>query len=369
MKRVLVTGGLGFVGSELARTLLLGSEVERLVLVVRPQAGQSGRERFDRLVQYWGRYVPVPSKEALRRVEIVEADLDESLPKIEGTIDIMYHAAASTDLAAPLGPSRRANLYTTQRTLRFARELKGLQRFVHFSTAYVCGRTRGTVQEDHPPPPGFHNYYEQTKYEAEDAVRNAGMPYTILRPSIIVGRSQDGYMYRLKVLYSVWRMWLSGFVPRAPIDPKSWVDIVPIDYVVDASIALARHPEALGQAVHLCSGEKRLSPKTIMLCATKVFGVPVPPISPPWVAYLLNTRAIRPFLTHALREILDVMYHHLPYLGIRRRKFDTSRADRLLASVGIVCPSFETYGETLFGFCRDSAWGKRALKKELTCSA
>jgi len=357
---LLITGATGFVGSELTRAALRSPEIKRVVLLVRPAPGQTAADRLRRLCDYWGRFVPGPSPDELAKVEVVEGDLTLNREiVVDGPVDYVVHAAAATELDQSLGAARRANVYATQRALDFARGLPGLKRFVHLSTAYVAGRRRGVVAEGDPFPGRFHNAYERSKREAEHAVREGGVPYTILRPSIIVGRSDDGYVYRMRVLYAVWRIWLAGIIPRAPLDPKSWVDVVPVDYVVDATLRLMVDERALGQTLHLCAGADRQSPAGIMHVAAAIFGVPPPPLSPPWVVRLLRARWLRPLVGHGLGEIVDKMHWQVPYIGMRRRLFDTSRTDALLED--LPKPRFIDYGEQLFRFCLETQWGKRSL--------
>lgn len=369
--RVVLTGFTGFVGSELARTLLLSPTLERLTLLIRPLGGEEPHQRLDRIVGQWRKFVDLPSPAQLAKIHLVTCDLESGpMPAQWDAHELFFHAAATTDLGVSLAEGRRSNVFATQRALRAAAQIPGLQRFVHFSTAYVCGKTRGPIGVDTPAPHEFHNHYERTKRESEDAVLASGLPCTILRPSIIVGRSDDGFALRTKVLYSVWRLWLSGLIPRAPIDPRAFVDIVPVDFVVGAALGLACLPQSQGGTYHLCAGDDRLSPATIMLCATKAFSVPVPPLSPAWAARVLRLWPLRHLIPHALREILDAMVWHLPYLGMRGRLFDMSRTEPLLAASHVVQPLFADYGPRLFEFCRATSWGKRARRKEQQlCSA
>lgn len=362
--RLLLTGCTGYVGTELTRALLRDPAVERLVLVIRPQAGASGEARLARMRTQWAKFLDVPTDADMKKAVVLEHAFDgPPLQAPDGDFDAVIHSAASTDLAEALAPSRRANLYMTQKVLDLTRRLRGNPRFVHLSTAYVAGTRPGLIREDDPFPVAFHNHYERSKREAEDCVRHSGLPHTILRPSIIVGRSDDGYTPGLKVLYSVWRAWLAGVIPRAPLNPRWWVDIVPLDYVVDATRALMLHRESLGKALHLCAGDDRQRAGTIMDAAVKVFEVPRPKLAPPFMATVLRWPFIKPFLKHDLRLMLDVMYHHVPYLGMPDRQFETAQAEGLLKQVGIEKPRFAAYGETLFRFCKDTAWGKRATRK------
>jgi len=363
---VLVTGCTGFLGSELIRTLLLDQRINELYLVIRGLPGASPLERFAKIVEYWAKFVDVPTTEQLKRVRIIEWDLEsKKVPNLPTKIKYVIHCAAVTELGVELAKGRRANLFATQNLIRAVETQLQLKRFIHFSTAYVSGTTKGLIKEESRYPSSFHNNYELTKMESEQFVRQTTLPYTILRPSIIVGRSDNGFFFGTKVLYSVWRMWLSGRIPRAPIDPSSWVDIVPVDFVVEATLAMIDDENSINSVFHLCAGNDRQSPKTIMLEATRAFEVPVPPTVPAWYAYLLLKWPMRYFIGHTLREILKVMYHHLPYLGIRNRTFDMCKTDAVLAKHGVRCATFSTYGYSLFRFCRDTSWGKKPTRKSL----
>lgn len=360
---ILLTGGTGFVGAELARVLIAQGDVTKLYVVVRPRAGVGAEERVKRTAQHWAKFGLEASARDLAKIQIIDHDLHAGRLEVPSAVDYVIHSAASTDLGAPLDMSRRANLFATQRVLDAARRSPKLKRFVHLSTAYVCGKARGPVAVDSPPPARFHNFYEQSKYEAEQCVRASGLPWTIVRPSMIVGRSDNGYVVQMKVLYSVLRLWASGMLPVAPFDLKAWVDVIPVDYVVDGTLAAMRRAAAEGKTLHFCAGEDRQRCDTLMLCAKTVFPNRIPPMLPVWLARLYTKKPFNSTLPHRLRELLHIMYWHLPYLSMRDRVYDMSQTDQLLSSMGIDRPKFENYGTTLFKFCKDTAWGKRELNQ------
>ncbi len=360
---VLLTGGTGFVGAELARTLLAQHDLTRLYLVVRPRAGISAAERVKKTVQHWAKFGLAALPRDVAKIHLIDHDLSSGQLQVPSPVDYVIHSAASTDLGAPLDLSRRANLFATQRVLDAARKSPKLKRFVHLSTAYVCGKTRGPVAVDTPAPSRFHNFYEQSKFEAEQCVRASGLPWTIVRPSMIVGRSDNGYVVQMKVLYSVLRLWASGMLPVAPFDLKAWVDIIPVDYVVDGTLAAMRRAIAEGKTLHFCAGEDRQRCGTLMLCAKTVFPNKIPPMLPIWIAALHTKKPFNSTLPHRLRELLHIMFWHLPYLSMRDRIYDMSQTDELLGAMGIERPKFANYGTTLFKFCKDTAWGKRDLNQ------
>jgi nucleoside-diphosphate-sugar epimerase len=164
-----------------------------------------------------------------------------------------------------------------------------------------------------------------------------------------------------KILYTVLRIWLSGRLPRAPLDRRASVDIVPVDYVVNAALALAEDESAQFEVINLCAGDAAPSPVAVANHAFRVFELPNPKYAPQWFANILRLRWLRPFMGYALAEIVDMMHWHIPYLGSRRRVFDTSKAQMLLQKHDIGCPQLESYGDAMFRFCKDSHWGKKSL--------
>ncbi len=358
--KVLITGATGFIGSELARCFLDDDSVTEILLLIRPDSRETAKEKFARVLSYWQKFF-LFSKGQLNKIKIISYDLasDHYDLNLEG-VDFAYHCAASTDFSKTLSENREYNLYVTQKIVSLLRSVSSLKRLVHVSTAFVNSTRKGEVTESHRPS-SFNNSYEQSKFESEIAVRASSLPYTIVRPSIVVGNSHNGYVKGFKILYTLLRVWLSGRVPRAPLDKKSKVDMVPVDFVVKAMIAMAGDERCKGGVFHLCSGLKSKGPLDTFQYAIQVFELKRPALAPVWVAKLLSSSIIRPWLGYSLAQVLELMKWHIPYLGDRNRVFSMEKTDEILRKYNIECPPLDFYGETMFKFCRDSSWGKRAL--------
>lgn len=207
---IFVTGSRGFLGRNLLEAAAWKFPQASFILLARSQqAADDLRARF----RWLGR-------ERLRIIlgDIVVPDMGLSAKDLAllAPVSEVWHLAASTSFddreAAAI---REGNVVGTQNVLALACDMKKLERFVYVSTAYVAGTAPGPIAEDELPARGeFRNTYEATKWEAERAVRQSPLPYTIFRPSIIMGNSRTFdpqgerrmiYGYMLGIYYSVLR--------------------------------------------------------------------------------------------------------------------------------------------------------------------
>jgi nucleoside-diphosphate-sugar epimerase len=285
-------------------------------------------------------------------------------------VDRVIHCAATVLFDTPVDEARAINVEGTRNVLRFAEALhaKGhLRRFDHFSTAYVAGRVEGVVREDTLVPTTFNNTYEQTKWESEELVRGfqRDLPISIFRPSIIVGDSRTGATSNFRVLYWPLKVLSTGLAWVVPLDANGNVDLVPIDYIVDAFGRLAADDASLGQCFHIAAGPNGQSTCGELLdAATKVFGVRRPRLISPNVPY----RVVRPFLYMVMwgrrRPLLRTAEQFFPYFAYRA-SFDTSATDAMLAGSDVEQPKVGDYFDTILQYCVDTNWGnKRAAPEE-----
>jgi thioester reductase-like protein len=180
-------------------------------------------------------------------------------------VETVIHCAGDTsfapDAVAPYVAAHVAGPAGLLRALGGGR----LTRWAHVSTAYVCGTRRGIVYE-HEGDVGqtFHNTYERTKLAAEDAVREAGaaagVDVRVLRPSIVVGAAPataggnpSNLFFAFIRLAAALAQWPGAAAQRLRVEaaPRAPFNLVPLAYVVEATLALTQHRDAAGGTFHL----------------------------------------------------------------------------------------------------------------------
>jgi thioester reductase-like protein/NADP-dependent 3-hydroxy acid dehydrogenase YdfG len=251
--RYVVTGGTGFIGRRVvSRLLATQPDAEVWVLVRRQSLG-----RFERLALEWGERAK-PLVGELPELELSEQNIAEL-----GQVDHLVHCAAIYDITVGEAEQRAANVEGTRAVLELGRRLDAV--FHHVSSIAVAGDFAGEYTEDDfdvgqqlPTP------YHRTKFEAEMLVRStAGLRYRIYRPAVVVGDSRTGEMDKIDGPYYFFGV-LSKLAVLPSLTPMLLPDtgrtnVVPVDYVVDALVALMHSPGRDGQTFHLTA------PKTVGL--------------------------------------------------------------------------------------------------------
>lgn len=127
-------------------------------------------------------------------------------------------------------------------------------RFIHVSTAYVCGLRNGPIPETPCNPAGpFGNLYEQSKALGEAELHRLRPGAVIARPSIIVGEHASGRIRSFDTIYRAFKFIAEGKIAAVPASPEATLDFVPIDHVVRGIAALLEVREGEGLIVHLAA--------------------------------------------------------------------------------------------------------------------
>lgn len=292
-------------------------------------------------------------------VEIVTGDIarpglglpEKAAGRLREDCDHIAHLAALYDLAVGRDAAERVNVTGTAHVNDFARSLPRLERYLYVSTAYVAGRRRGLVLESElEHEAGFHNHYEETKHRAERLVRamqREGLPAVIARPSIVVGRSSDGWTGKYDGPYFMLRLLdrLPRFLRGLAVGRRDApFNVVPVDFVVAALDLLLEHPEAPGGTFHLADPEPLSSAELFASLSEALRGRP-----PSWP---VPTPLVRLGAALGAFRLFGIPGESVPYLSLRQR-LDCSRASALLEGSGIACPPLGSYLELLVRYYRE----------------
>lgn len=253
-RRILLTGGSGLLGGELAGGLI---ERGHAVTAVVHRSRTICRNDGTVVASTDGRgAAPYPGSLRLLAGDLGRPALGLDARTLEAAAaghDLVIHCAAATGFGLKEEVYRSVNVEGTRHVLELAR--RGGMPVIHVSTAYVCGARNGAVAEAQVEPGQmFANHYEESKAEAERLVLAAGVPAVIARPSIVVGNSQSGRLRRSNGIYAIYRLMAEGHIRTMPATPGATLDLVPIDHVAAGLVDLTeRIDAATGGIFHLTS--------------------------------------------------------------------------------------------------------------------
>ncbi|WHS61115.1 SDR family oxidoreductase [Pseudomonas sp. G2-4] len=207
-KRVFLTGGTGFLGALMAAQALSDDWADHLVIPTRRGNHNVGiPEEVQRELLALGRSADEFEKKVTtvhwQGAETASVELLESMLR-SGNVDTVVHCAGCLDYFDNEA-LQALNVDFTAR-LTVAAKQAGVSFFIFVSTAYSAGYSGGVVPETAlNEPPSDPTNYTLTKRAAERVVAECGIPFLVVRPSIVIGSSADGrYSGKRYGLYQQW---------------------------------------------------------------------------------------------------------------------------------------------------------------------
>ncbi|MBV8659700.1 MAG: SDR family oxidoreductase, partial [Burkholderiales bacterium] len=353
-----VTGATGFVGSNLVQTLLSRRKGKVYALV-----RKDSQAKFEKIKLRWGkdaeRVVPVVGDLSKPKLGLAAKDITA----LKGQIKHFFHLAALYDLSATAEEQIAVNVEGTRHALALADAIEtGI--FHHTSSIAAAGLYEGVFSEDMFEEAGklTHPYF-RTKHDSEGLVRReCKRPWRIYRPGIVVGSSKtgeidkiDGPYYFFKVLQKMRKM-LPPWMPAIGIDGGR-INIVPVDFVVEAMDHIAHKAGQNGKCFHLTDPDaKRVgevlaifaeaahAPKLTVRVNPAMFGF-IPSMVRQALASLTPVRRIRDAVMKDLGLPADLM-NFVSY----PTRFDSRQTQKLLEGTDIKVPRLEDYAWRLWDY-------------------
>ncbi len=354
-----ITGGTGFIGHNLIGELLKKKKKATIYVLVR----KDSKKKFEAQKKNWDGDA--------RRVILLTGDLTRPMlgipakkrRELEGKIAHVFHLGAVYDLMANAESQAVVNVDGTHNAIRFATNIKA-GRFHHMSSIAAAGLYPGVFREDmFEEAQGLDNPYFRTKHESEGVVRHeCRIPWRIYRPGIVVGHSQtgvidkiDGPYYFFKLIQKMRKM-MPAWMPTLGIEGGR-INIVPVDYVVSATLHIAHKPKLDGQCFHLTDPKPRRigevlnlfanaahAPQMTMRIDARLFNY-IPAVIKQGLRMLPPIRRISNQVMKDLGLPPDMM-KFVTY----PTKFDNHEAERALKGSGIKVPKLEAYAWRLWDY-------------------
>jgi thioester reductase-like protein len=343
---IFITGFPGFIAGRLIQRL--AHEGAHFILLVQPALLERARKEIAAIANLNGAR---PDSFSIVEGDITEPNLGLSSPDLDrarAEAQTVFHLAAAYDLAVTREAAQRVNVQGTKNVNEFAKSLPRLERYHYVSTCYVAGRRCGLIREaELQHSKGFRNHYEESKYMAEVSVDElkSQLPVTIHRPAVVVGDSHTGETVKYDGVYYLihyLRKWPGGLTLFNIGNSEVCLNLVPIDFVIEAMVALAQDKRAVGATVQLADPAPLTTEELFDEIAKRVGGRKSVITMPRNLVYPV-------LMAPGAPKITGLPHSAVPYFFLEQT-YDTTRARELLESHGIHVPRFPDYVEALLGF-------------------
>ena len=288
---VLITGGTGFTGSHVVRRYLDRGDRVRVL-------DNSKGVFFDEL-RGLGAEIQLGSV----------ADRDAVRKAAKGIELVLHVAAAFREINAPRSLYRAVNVEGT-RIIGEESLAAGVRRVVYCSTEGVHGHVvKPPGTEDSPIAP--EDYYQQTKWEGEVAIRELiekGLELSILRPTGIYGPGDPARFLLMFRMVKKGRFFIVG-------DGSACYHPLYIDNLCDAFELAAEKPQAVGETF-LVADEHYWTWNELIPKVADAMEVPVKihylPLWPVWLASAVVEGACKPLgIAPPLHRRRAEMFSHM----------------------------------------------------------
>lgn len=347
LEHLLLTGATGFLGAHLLKTL--AAETSAMIHCLVRGDTRMGRERLVENLRAYGLYEPALEDRLIVWSGDLTAPLaglsEREFDALSERLDAIYHNGALVDFVRPFRLLKAANVLGTVEMLRLA--ARGRPKALHLISTLSAfpslkpGEER-TVFEDDPLLLGsgdrIHGDYAESKWVADRIVMLAqqrGFAATIFRPGIVYGHAETGIGRVDDFVHT----FIKGCVELGKwpwLD--TWVNLTPVDFVVQATVKLSLQRRSLGKAFHLTN--PLALPVEALADVLRDFGYSLKTV--PYQAWRAEiARTVDSATPNALVALLPYLTEDSGEL-FRQPIFDASQVLAGLAGSGLTCPPAES---------------------------
>ncbi|MBM4184795.1 MAG: AMP-binding protein [Gemmatimonadetes bacterium] len=255
---ILLTGGTGFFGPFLLRSLLEQTD-DRIRVLVRAESGEHGLERLEsalaglgtsgaEIAACRGRVVPVCGDLARPSLGLDPVDW----ARLSEDVHTIYHNGALVNYLLDYASIRDTNVGSTNELIRLA--WSGRPKvFNHISSTFVFGWSSKEIlyESDTNPDMELLDFgYSQSKWVSEQLVLQAlgqGLSGRIFRPALIAP-STSGGVDNFDIAIRLLAFMLNHGITA---DTQNQVSLTPADVAANNIVAISRLPDTMGRTFHV----------------------------------------------------------------------------------------------------------------------
>jgi NAD(P)-dependent dehydrogenase (short-subunit alcohol dehydrogenase family)/thioester reductase-like protein len=267
------------------------------------------------------------------------------------------------DLGADEASQIAVNIEGTRNTVELAAAIHA-GHFHHVSSIAAAGLYEGVFREDmFEEAENYEHPYFMTKHESEKIVRQeCKLPWSVYRPALVVGDSRTGEMdkidgpyYFFKLIQRM-RQVLPPWMPSIGLEGGR-INIVPVDFVVDALDAISHQMGVTKKCYHLVDpvgyrvgdvldifSRAAHAPKMNLFINAALLGF-IPRSVTKGLMALAPVRRVR----QAIMEDLGLPEDMLTFVNYPTR-FDCRDTLAVLKGTGVACPNLKDYAWRLWDY-------------------
>lgn len=257
--KIILTGATGVLGSHIMYEILelfINNKIDgKLFLIARNKGKNSALDRINELLS--SSYTPKIIKDKgitklHQYIEIIDTDLASIQDNFSDKIKRAYfiHSAGYVNLSTD--EAHREKIFDENTTITkniFNLFLPFIKKFIYIGTAFSSGERKGLIDNDFHNLdfiPEHRNAYENAKFHSEnfiaDQCKAVGLPYQILRPSVIGGKmlgEENNYFISKYMVFYLLAKFFHFTAQRKNeqenvrfiINEETGLNIIPVDYV------------------------------------------------------------------------------------------------------------------------------------------